>query len=219
VSHPVTAGEGEADPVGVQLMLGQLQLDRGDEAGALSWFRTAALSGDGRAVNMLGRAFERGWGVRPDAEMAARHYMKAASLGEPWAMFNLADLHCRGEGVARDDHAAYRLYLDAARRGHLKSLNMLGLFHEAGRTVAPDPEGARAFFLAAAEGGDCWGCFNLGRLLAGAGRGEEAAHWFARALETGFPDFYRAMGAALSDDPRFASFGARALALACSAGP
>lgn len=199
---------------GAQLLLGQLQLDAGQPAQAVEWFRAAARGGDAMGFNMLGRAAERGWGCPPDPEFAARCYLKAADLGDVWALFNLADLYCRGHGVPQDDAAAYRLYAEAARRGHCKSLNMLGLFHESGRTVPADPEGAIELYRAAADGGDCWGGFNLGRMLAEEGRVAEASEAFARALDAGFPDFFRAVAEALGGhpDPRLRAVGAAAQA-------
>ncbi|WP_353860034.1 sel1 repeat family protein [Azospirillum formosense] len=209
---------GGPDIIDVQLALGQQCLDRGgaERARAVEWFRIAARSGDARAVNMLGRCHEHGWGVPADPVQAAAYYRRAAELGDAWALFNLADLHCRGLGVAADDAEAYRLYAAAARRGNVKALNMLGLFHEAGRAVAEDGAGARRLFQAAAEGGDCWGRFNHARLLLQDGRVEEALAWFARALETGFPDFYRGMAAALAGqpDPRLRALAQRAGELA-----
>ncbi|MBK3774781.1 sel1 repeat family protein [Azospirillum brasilense] len=210
-----TEGPGIID---VQLALGQQCLDRGGagQVQAVEWFRIASRSGDARAVNMLGRCHEHGWGVPADPVQAAAFYRRAAELGDAWALFNLADLHCRGAGVAADDAEAYRLYAASARKGNVKALNMLGLFHESGRAVAGEGGGARRLFQAAAEGGDCWGRFNHARLLLQDGRREEALAWFARALETGFPDFYRGMAAALADqpDPRLRALARRARMLA-----
>ncbi|MFG1375102.1 tetratricopeptide repeat protein [Xanthobacter oligotrophicus] len=202
--------------VEVQLVLGQMHLDRREPTAALEWFRSAARGGDARAFNMLGRCHERGWGVRPSPATAARYYRKAADRGDVWALFNLADLHCRGEGVPQDDATAYALYAAAARRGHVKSLNMLGLFHECGRAVPADVGEAADFFRAAAEGGDCWGCFNHARTLIANGEIEAALIWFERAFHTGFSQFYRAMGEALAGlgDPRLSTIAARSLALA-----
>ncbi|MBP2296330.1 tetratricopeptide repeat protein [Azospirillum rugosum] len=202
--------------IDVQLALGQICLDRGSAAQAAEWFRIAARSGDARAINMMGRCFERGWGVPADPGQAAACYRKAADRGDAWALFNLADLHCRGEGVPADDAAAYRLYAAAARKGHAKALNMLGLFHECGRAVPVDGAAARAFFQAAAEGGDCWGRFNHARMLILDGRLEEALPWFRRALDAGFPDFYRCMADALAGhpDPRLRALARQAAAMA-----
>ena len=199
--------------VEVQLALGQTALDRGEAAAALEWFRAAARGGDARALNMVGRCLEHGWGVAASPAQAADWYRRAAAMGDAWAMFNLGDLHMRGVGVPRDDAAAFDLYAESARRGNAKALNMLGLFQEDGRFAAPDPAAARALYQAAAEGGDCWGAFNLGRLLVDAGDTTAALPWFARAIAVGFPDFWRTLGAALAGhaDPRLAALGRQAL--------
>ncbi len=198
------------------LALGQSCLDRGEGEQAYGWFRSAARGGDARALNMLGRCLEHGWGVPADPIQAAAHYCKAADLGDGWALFNLADLYCRGVGVPADDEAAYRLYAASAAKGNAKALNMLGLFHESGRAVPADDTAARALFKAAAEGGDCWGRFNHARTLLLDGLRDEALRWFGLALDSGFPDFYRSMAAALAPhpDPRIQALAARAAALA-----
>ncbi|MGV2979377.1 tetratricopeptide repeat protein [Camelimonas sp. ID_303_24] len=199
--------------VEVQLALGQTALDRGEVAAALEWFRAAARGGDARALNMVGRCLEHGWGVAASPALAADWYRRAVAMGDAWAMFNLGDLYMRGAGVARDDAAAFDLYAEAARRGNAKALNMLGLFHEDGRFAPPDLAAARALYQTAAEGGDCWGAFNLGRLLVDAGDAAAALPWFTRAIAVGFPDFWRALGAALSGhaDPRLDALGRQAL--------
>ncbi|MFP5517829.1 MAG: tetratricopeptide repeat protein [Alphaproteobacteria bacterium] len=203
------------------LALGQSCLDRGEGEQAYSWFRSAARGGDARAITMLGRCLEHGWGVPADPVQAAAHYRKAADLGDGWALFNLVDLHCRGVGVPADDEAAYRLYAAAAAKGNAKALNMLGLFHESGRAVPADDAAARALFKAAAEGGDCWGRFNHARTLLHDGLRDEALRWFRLALDSGFPDFYRSMATALAPDPdpRIQALAARAAALAEPAPP
>ena len=198
------------------LALGQSCLDRGEGEQAYGWFRSAARGGDARAINMLGRCLEHGWGVPADPVQAAAHYRKAADLGDGWALFNLADLHCRGLGVPADDEAAYRLYAASAAKGIAKALNMLGLFHESGRAVPADDAVARTLFKAAAEGGDCWGRFNYARTLLFEGLLDEALRWFRLALDSGFPDFHRSMAAALAPhfDPRVQALAAQAAALA-----
>lgn len=199
-----------------QLLLGQLCLDQGGHEQALDWFRSAARGGDARAINMLGRCHERGWGAPADPWLAAAYFRKAAGLGDAWAAFNLADLHYRGEGVPQDDEAAYRLYAQAARKGHVKALNMLGLLHETGRAGPANDKHALTYFKAAAEAGDCWGQFNYARMLILSGAMAHALPWLRRALNTGFPDFFQAMGDALADHPdgRLQTLARQALALA-----
>lgn len=199
-----------------QLTLGQLALERGEHDAAFGFFTAAARSGDAHGFNMLGRAFERGWGTTADSRKAADYYRKAADLGDVWAMFNLADLFCRGEGVDHDEEAAFHLYSEAARRGHVKSLNMLALFYEDGRLVAKDLGKAHELYRAGAEGGDCWAGFNLARLEAAAGSIDAAVDALGDALTNGFADFYRHVADCFGEhhDPRLMAIARHAALLA-----
>ncbi|MDO5622496.1 MAG: tetratricopeptide repeat protein [Paracoccus sp. (in: a-proteobacteria)] len=164
------------------LTLAQVDLDAGRYTQALESLRMAARSGDGAALNMLGRCAERGWGMDPDPAQAAGYYRKAILTGEPWAMFNLAELHLRGEGVLRDPAAARDLYAQAARKGLLQALNMLGM-------LAEDEAEARAYFRAGAEGGDPWAMFNHACALAADGQQAEARDWIARSRKDAPPGY------------------------------
>ncbi|MFD1744296.1 tetratricopeptide repeat protein [Rhizobium helianthi] len=188
--------------VEAQLALGQMHLDRGEHEQAIEHFRAAARSGEPVALNMLGRAYERGWGTVADAVSAAAYYDAAARQGDAWAMFNLADLYVRGAGVLRDEAAAYALYVEAARKGLGKSLNMLGLFHEEGRVVEKDCDAAMALFQAGADAGDCWAMFNAARLSLLAGAEGAAVRYFELSLSAGFHDYYRHLWQALQKAPQ-----------------
>lgn len=188
VSHSVPSPVPEQ--VKAQLILAQSHLDAGRQKDAFSCFGIAARSGHPVALNMLGRAYERGWGVKRDPAMAARCFETAIEGGDGWAMFNLADLFLIGEGVPKNEQRAYQLYVDAARTGNVKALNMLGIMHEEGPPPSgkPDVEGARQFYQAAAEGGDCWAWLNLGRLAlerlsSGGDEWRVAAEAFEKALD------------------------------------
>lgn len=183
--------------VQAQLLLGQLHLDQGRDKDAFAYFEIAARSGHPVAVNMLGRAYERGWGVSRDPRFAARCFAVAANGGDSWAMFNLADLLLSGRQEPFDRLEAYRLYVRAAQGGNAKALNMIGLLHEDGIAGQPDRESARQFFQAAAEAGDCWGWLNLGRLRLEDGDSPNALPYFEQALDTGFPDVFRALASCL----------------------
>ncbi|MFT9015985.1 MAG: tetratricopeptide repeat protein [Acetobacter sp.] len=178
------------DTVDIQLMLGQISLDRGDFSRAFDMFMIAAQSGQPRALNMLGRAYERGWGVERNVARALDYFAAAAQGGDGWAEFNMADLYLAGEGVPRHVGRAYAHYQRAARRGVAKALNMLGLIHEKDLPQGPDPDGARLFFEAAAQGGDCWACLNMGRLCLDAKDPAAAARWFRRSLPLGFDQYW-----------------------------
>ncbi|GAN91298.1 hypothetical protein Gbfr_029_077 [Gluconobacter frateurii M-2] len=179
--------------VQAQLLLGQMHVDRGWFGEAFPYFEAAARSGHPVAVNMLGRAYERGWGVVRNSAQAASYFETAAAAGEGWAMFNLADLLLLGDGVPKNRARAYRLYVSSAEKGNVKALNMLGLLHEEGICGAPDPEGVKVLFQAASEGGDCWADLNLARLALAQQDVSVALSCFRRALKSGFPDVCRAI--------------------------
>ena len=187
--------------VETQLMLGQIHLDQGRMDEAFLMFEAAARSGDPRAVNMLGRAHERGWGITRDPATAALYYTHAADHGYGWALFNLADLYLAGQGVRADPCRAHVLYVAAARAGVAKALNMLGIMAEQCMVPALLPASAPVFFHAAAMAGDCWGCVNLARLHLAADQTAQAVPWLRKALEHGFGDVFAAIATLLATRP------------------
>lgn len=170
--------------VQAQLLLGQMHVDKGWFTDAFLYFEAAARSDHPAALNMLGRAYERGWGVPRNPERAALCFGKAARLGDAWAMFNLADLLLLGDGVPKNRVQAYELYVSSAEKGNVKALNMLGLLHEEGLSGCSDMEGAHLFYQAAARGGDCWGELNLARLALQQQDRATAVSCFRRAMTT-----------------------------------
>lgn len=171
-------------PVEGQLVLAQIYLDRGQMQAAFSMIEVAARSGQPAALNMLGRAYERGWGVTPNPLVAMQYFEMAAGQNYGWAFFNLADLYMAGHGPPRDVARAYGLYVQAAQAGVAKALNMIGLLHEDN-----SPKGlsvAREYYEAAAEAGDCWGALNMARLALQNGNISMAREFFQKTLETGF---------------------------------
>lgn len=192
---PVAAmqdGEARAlSPVEGQLMLAQIYLDRQQMQAAFSMIEVAARSGDAQALNMLGRAYERGWGVAPNPQLAMQYFEMAASQNYGWAFFNLADLYLAGHGTSRDVGRAYTLYVKAAQAGVAKALNMIGLLQE-----DQSPAGvvaARQYYRSAAEAGDCWGALNMARLALQEGDTQSAQVFFQKTLETGFDACFDAM--------------------------
>lgn len=195
-----------------QLFLGQRHLDSDNWKEAFAVFEAAARSGDARALNMLGRCYERSWGVRRDAKRAAVIFAEAVKQGNGWAMFNLADLYINGDGVERNTEMACSLYTRAAEAGVAKAMNMLGLIYEDGEIWPRDLEMACSFYRASAEAGDCWGSLNMARLLLDQWKIDQAVPWLRRALENGFPEFRKTMAEFLRplDDPRLKELRRRA---------
>lgn len=148
-----------------QLYLAQWSLDRGALHEAFSLFAKAAASQHPSCLNMLGRAYEQGWGVPRHPVQARRLFEQAAMGGEGWAFYNLADLCLTGEGGAQDRERACMLYVQAARRGVGKAFNMIGLLYEEG--FGPTPANrtyALEYFHAGCTCGDEDARANLMRL-------------------------------------------------------
>lgn len=188
-----------------QAAYGQALLDgqgvAADPAEALRWFRAGAQGGNLMAINMVGRCFEKGWGTAEDRAEATRWYRRAAEGGLDWGMYNYGSALALGAGVAQDERAALGWFQRAGALGHAKSINFVGIFHEEGRLTPRDMAKAGQCYARAAEGGDSRGQFNHARLLAEAGRVDEALGWITRAAETASPDFRARMKAYCADAP------------------
>lgn len=186
------------DSAQVQLLLGQMALNKGQFSQAFTLFSIAARSGQAQALNMLGRAYEKGWGV----PQALKYFNAAAAQHYGWAYFNLGDLYLSGDGVPADPEKAFHCYVQAACYGVNKALNMLGTLCENGfGTHRPDREKACQYFLAGAQEQDCWAAFNLGRLLVQEKESNKAAFWFEASLAYGFPEYWSFMHHYLLENP------------------
>ncbi len=200
-----------------QALLGQLLLDGNgiakDEPAALAWFTRAAAQHHLMAINMVGRCYDLGWGTTPDKARAATCYRIAAERGLDWGMYNYATLLALGDGVAEDKAAALGWFRKAAAMGNAKAINFVGSFHEDGWVVARDMNAAAVCYARAAQGGDFRGAFNHARMLAAAGRIDEAMHWLRRAGETATPAFIAKASAwlATAEIPAFRRRGVQAL--------
>ena len=178
-----------------QAMLGQMLLDgqgvEVDPAAALLWFTRAAAQQHLMALNMVGRCYDLGWGTAVDKGRAAECYRVAAERGLDWAMYNYATLLALGAGVAEDKAAALDWLERAAALGNAKAINFVGSFAEDGWAHPRDMAKAAACYARAAAGGDFRGCFNHARMLAEAGRMDDALHWIGRAGALGNDRFLR----------------------------
>jgi hypothetical protein len=116
-------------------------------------------------------------------------------------MYNYATSLTLGEGVREDKAAALGWFEKAAAMGNAKAANYIGSFHEDGWVVAKDMAKAADCYARAAEGGDFRGAFNHARMLAEAGRIEEARGWIARSLKAATPEFAEKVRAFLAASP------------------
>jgi uncharacterized protein len=207
-----------------QTALAQMLLDgRGTPANAevaRRWFTVAAQAGHVPAMNMLGRCLERGWGGEPDMAQAAHWYSQAADAGLDWGQYNLANMLLRGRGVPRDPVLALTWFCRAADQGHAKSMNLVGRFLEEGWVGPVNTQAAVLWYQRSAEGGDFRGRYNLGTLLAAAGRLDEAVQCFNHAAAEGSQDFRRLAAEQLlaRAEPELRRAGLDTAALCCEGG-
>ena len=183
--------------VEAQILHAQALLDAGDAAGAFAWWGIAASTGDAKALNMLGRCHECGWGTPRDDAMAEPLYRRAAEAGLDWAQYNLGGVLARRGAVAE----ALRWYRAAAAQGLAKAINLVARFTEEGWATPRDPPLARELYRRAAEGGDFRAQCNHAQALREASRRAEAAQWFARAAAGGTPGFLRSLATGLAEAP------------------
>jgi len=164
-----------------------------DRVAAIAWFQKVAAQDQGKegaaALNMLGRAYQHGWGVAVDFARAFAYYVQATRRGDIWALFNLADCYRQGKGCLTDKARAAHLYQQAVLQGHIKALNMLGLCYEKGCGITQDVERAAQLFAQGAQAGDCWASFNHARFLAAKGERAQSLAWLERSLEQASGDY------------------------------
>jgi len=91
--------------------------DRADYRTALKVWMAQAEQGDAAAQTYVGEIYEKGLGVAPDYDAAARWYRRAADANYPRAAINLGSLYERGLGVPRDPAEALKWYRKGAGGG------------------------------------------------------------------------------------------------------
>jgi len=117
---------------------------RGDFVAALAEFRAAARRDDMLALNYLGIMNAEGLGTLRDDYQAADMFFKAAILGYPEAMANLARMHSEGRGGRQDNKAAVSSYRAAAKAGFQPAIIRMAEIYENGELgEAPDAVLAR----------------------------------------------------------------------------
>lgn len=87
-----------------QNSLGSMYQEVGKYDEAFIWYEKSAKSGDYMAINSLAYLYDEGLGVEYDDEKALSLYLRAANLGHPDAMWNIAILYNQGELREIDEH-------------------------------------------------------------------------------------------------------------------
>ena len=88
--------------------------DQANSATALKVWLPNAQEGNMVAQTYVGEIYEKGFGIKPDYELAAAWYKKAAAQGDARAKLNLGYLYEKGLGVEQDLKMALLLYREAS---------------------------------------------------------------------------------------------------------
>lgn len=114
---------------------------------------------DPKAIYDLAYRFDVGMGVRRDATLAARWYLRAAQLGYAPAQRNLAGFYAAGHGIDKNIESARYWYLAAANQGDLQAQYMLGT------RFAINPRAQLKWLWKAAEQGHAGAIYELEKRL------------------------------------------------------
>ncbi|SFW21564.1 SEL1-like repeat protein [Selenomonas ruminantium] len=121
----------------------------GDYPKALQNFYAADKKGHMKAPRYIGICYENGYGVKPDAKVAAKWYEKAVSRGDITGTYYLGRLYELGKGVPQDYGKAVELYRKSAQRGDIiaaPAMAALGRMYENGLGLAKDMDTAQMYY-------------------------------------------------------------------------
>ena len=131
--------------------------DAKDYATAVANYQKAADMGFAKAQYQLGRAYDKGDGVKEDDAKAFQWYSKAAQQGHDKAQYQLGRCYKKGEGCTKDANAAFQWFEKSAAQGNADAQLALGKCYLKGKGVAEDAAKAKDLFLQAVnnpDGGD-----------------------------------------------------------------
>ena len=121
--------------------LALLLIEEGGDAGlqeAVGWLEQAAQQGFVRSLYTLGKLYESGLGVEPDAGRAFELIRGAAEAGFVKAQYSLGKLYRDGSGTAVDLTAAAAWFRRAAEQGYGKAQSRLATRYRRGEGVERD---------------------------------------------------------------------------------
>ncbi len=124
-----------------------------DPAASASWLQRAAEAGSIPAALELGRAYQSGMGVVPNAQEAAKWFGIAAAGGSVSAEFHLGQLYRQGLGGQPDFVRAVEHFERGANAKDAQSMLALGDLYASGQGVPLDKAQAYAWYSLAADQG------------------------------------------------------------------
>jgi hypothetical protein len=127
---------------------------KGDYAGAIQAWTTAANAGNAAAMYNLGVMAFTGRGEARDQAAAARWFAKAAQAGHTGGMINYGLSLLNGYGVAKNGSEGVKWLRKAADAGLPSAMGLVGQLYLQGAGVPHDPKQAAGWLQRAADAGD-----------------------------------------------------------------
>jgi len=152
-----------------EFQLGVIHQDQNNKELAAQYFRTAfpkiqksSESGDDVALCDLGIAYENGFGVAEDKQLALANFKSAADeKGNARAQNFVGLIYDHAKGVPEDRALAVKYYHMAAAQGHVRALCNLGVMYGTGLGVTKDMGMALEYYKKSADQGYPQAQYNL----------------------------------------------------------
>lgn len=151
---------------------------------------TAAKQDDQHPLDELIRQYENGDPIQPDITQSAKWTRKAAELGRPESMYEIAQCYRYGRGVETNQTEAAVWYEKSADAGNILGSYEIGLCYLYGTGVPVDTGKAYERVRVAAKKGNCQAMLSLAMCLR-EGKGtptnaQEAVRWFTKAYDESY---------------------------------
>ncbi len=158
----------------------------------LSCFKKAADQGDANGFYNLGMCYLRGYGCKPDHELAFKCFRTSAEKGHPEAINNMGGFYRDGIVVKKDVETAVRFFKRSADLGNDYGLFNYALALQRGEGVEKDSAKAVEMFREAAQRGNAEAMNSYGMCFyIGDGVAKDpavAVKWFLASAARGFPE-------------------------------
>ncbi len=95
---------------------------------AIELYQKSAISGEDKAIFILGKLYYNGKYVRRDINKAMDYFTKVSAYGDKKAKYNIAIIYANKKYKNHSYTKAYNIFLELAQEGYAKAQNKVGIF-------------------------------------------------------------------------------------------